>query len=840
MGLSRDSVGIKSVDCGLEIRKRQEDDKVIALAGNPNVGKSTVFNEMTGMNQHTGNWPGKTVANAQGYANDGEQGYVMVDIPGCYSLMAHSTEEEVARDFICFENPDAVIVVCDATCLERNLNLVLQILEANRRAVVCVNLMDEAKKKSITIRFDVLEERLGVPVIGTAARSGKGLEQIYEGLKHVLELNKRLESAQNMEVVEGEYAEMEAVDVELEAEAEVEAEETENAEAKMKIEEAGSKEAEVEESADVSPTDVNTEDTEAEAEAKNIEARDIEARDIEARNMETAESEAEKVKDIENEVRKTAEKAADRRFDENPAPRILIRYPEYIEAAIARLTPVVKKTAGEGVNIRWLCARLLDSNENLMEAVRKYLAPVAESLEVSSLLAEIREEWKERGITQKRVSDDMASVFVRKAEFICRGAVVYENQKYDKKDRLLDRLFTSKATGFPIMFLILLGVFWLTITGANYPSEMLSNGLFWLEDRISELFLAVGMPVVLNDLLVHGVYRVLAWVISVMLPPMAIFFPLFTLLEDFGYLPRVAFNLDRCFKRCAACGKQALTMCMGFGCNAAGIIGCRIIDSPRERLIAMITNNFVPCNGRFPTMIAIITMFFVGSAAGAFSSVLSAAILAGVIVLGVLMTLLISKILSATVLKGVPSSFTLELPPYRKPQIGKVIVRSIFDRTLFVLGRAIVVAAPAGLIIWLMANISVGDATLLAHCSGFLDPFAQVIGMDGVILLAFILGFPANEIVVPIIIMAYMAEGSLLDISDLSVLRDLLVSHGWTWITAVSTMLFSLMHWPCSTTCLTIKKETQSVKWTIASFLVPTVTGIVVCFLFTTIARAFL
>lgn len=749
MGLSRDSVGIKSVDCGLEIKKRREDDKVIALAGNPNVGKSTVFNEMTGMNQHTGNWPGKTVANAQGYASDGEQGYVMVDIPGCYSLMAHSTEEEVARDFICFENPDAVIVVCDATCLERNLNLVLQILEANRRAVVCVNLMDEAKKKSITIRFDVLEERLGVPVIGTAARSGKGLEQIYEGLNRVLELKR--------EMVEAE---------------EVEAEEA----------------------------------TEAKVAAEAEEAVE-------------------------------AEKSVDRRFAENPAPRILIRYPEYIEAAIARLTPAVKKTAGEGVNIRWLCARLLDSNENLMEAVRKYLTPVAESEEVSSLLMEIREEWQERGISQKQVSDDMASVFIRKAEFLCRGAVVFENQTYDKKDRLLDRLFTSKATGFPIMFLILLGVFWLTITGANYPSELLSSGLFWLEDRISDLFLAAGMPVVLNDLLVHGVYRVLAWVISVMLPPMAIFFPLFTLLEDFGYLPRVAFNLDRCFKRCAACGKQALTMCMGFGCNAAGIIGCRIIDSPRERLIAMITNNFVPCNGRFPTMIAIITMFFVGSAAGAFSSVLSAAILAGVIVLGVLMTLLISKILSATVLKGVPSSFTLELPPYRKPQIGKVVVRSIFDRTLFVLGRAIAVAAPAGLIIWLMANISVGDATLLAHCSGFLDPFARVIGMDGVILLAFILGFPANEIVVPIIIMAYLAEGSLLDISDLSVLRDLLVSHGWTWITAVSTMLFSLMHWPCSTTCLTIKKETQSVKWTIASFLVPTVTGIVVCFLFTTAAR---
>lgn len=553
----------------------------------------------------------------------------MVDIPGCYSLMAHSTEEEVARDFICFENPDAVIVVCDATCLERNLNLVLQILEASENVVVCVNLMDEAKKKAITVRFDVLEQRLGVPVIGTAARSGKGLEQIYEGLSRVLGL-KRSQS--------------------------------------------------------------------------------------------------------EDEVPTT----------ENHAPRIIIRYPEYIEAAIARLTPAVRRAAGDRVNVRWLSARLLDSNDNLMEAVRKYLAPVAESEEILTLLETIRSEWSERGITQKRVSDDMASVFIRKAEFICRGAVVFENQTYNKKDRVLDRLFTSKATGFPIMFLILLGVFWLTITGANYPSELLSTGLFWVEDRLGELFLSAGMPGVLNDLLVHGVYRVLAWVVSVMLPPMAIFFPLFTLLEDFGYLPRVAFNLDRCFKRCAACGKQALTMCMGFGCNAAGIIGCRIIDSPRERLIAMITNNFVPCNGRFPTMIAIITMFFVGTAAGVFSTVLSAAILAGVIVLGVLMTLLISKLLSATVLKGVPSSFTLELPPYRRPQIGKVIVRSIFDRTLFVLGRAIAVAAPAGLIIWLMANITVGDATLLTTCSGFLDPFARVIGMDGVILLAFILGFPAN------------------------------------------------------------------------------------------------
>lgn len=281
-------------------------------------------------------------------------------------------------------------------------------------------------------------------------------------------------------------------------------------------------------------------------------------------------------------------------------------------------------------------------------------------------------------------------------------------------------------------------------------------------------------------------------------------------------------------------------MCMGFGCNAAGIIGCRIIDSPRERLIAMITNNFVPCNGRFPTMIAIITMFFVGGASGIFSSLLSAAILSGVIILGIFMTLLISKILSATILKGMPSSFTLELPPYRRPQIGKVIVRSVFDRTLFVLGRAVVVAAPAGLVIWLMANLTVGDATLLAHCSGFLDPFARLMGLDGVILLAFILGFPANEIVVPIIIMAYMAEGSIREISNLSVLRELLIANGWTWITAFSTMLLSLMHWPCSTTCLTIRKETQSLKWTAVSWLVPTVTGFIVCFLFTAIAGTFL
>ncbi|MFZ2538063.1 MAG: nucleoside recognition domain-containing protein, partial [Oscillospiraceae bacterium] len=380
-------------------------------------------------------------------------------------------------------------------------------------------------------------------------------------------------------------------------------------------------------------------------------------------------------------------------------------------------------------------------------------------------------------------------------------------------------------------------VFWITITGANYPSQLLASGLFWIQDKLVDFFLWLGTPPWVHGVLVLGIYRVLAWVIAVMLPPMAIFFPLFTLLEDFGYLPRVAFNLDHYFKKANACGKQSLTMCMGFGCNAAGVVGCRIIDSPRERLIAIITNNFVPCNGRFPTLIAIITMFFAGIVASPFQSFVSTILLTGVVMLGIFLTFTVSRLLSVTVLKGVPSSFTLELPPYRKPQIGKVIVRSIFDRTLFVLGRAIAVAAPAGMIIWIMANVTIGNLSLLAHCSGFLDPFARLLGLDGVILLAFILGFPANEIVVPIIIMAYMSTGSIIELDNLNLLKTLLVDNGWTWVTAISTMLFCLIHWPCSTTCITIKKETQSIKWTFLSFLLPTVIGMAVCFVFTSVVR---
>ena len=387
------------------------------------------------------------------------------------------------------------------------------------------------------------------------------------------------------------------------------------------------------------------------------------------------------------------------------------------------------------------------------------------------------------------------------------------------------------------MLALLAAIFYITITGANYPSQLLADGLFWVQDRLTDFCMNIGMPTWLHGALVLGIYRVLAWVISVMLPPMAIFFPLFTLLEDFGYLPRVAFNLDSSFKKCGACGKQSLTMCMGLGCNAVGVTGCRIIDSPRERLIAIITNSFVPCNGRFPTIIAIISMFFVGSAAGLTQTMLSTLILTGVIVVGVVMTLLMSKLLSRTLLKGEPSSFTLELPPYRRPQIGKVIVRSILDRTLFVLGRAAAVAAPAGLVIWIMANVTVGDATLLAHCSGFLEPFAHLLGLDGVILMAFILGWPANEIVVPIIIMAYMAAGTITDYSSLDSLKSLLADNGWTWLTAVCTIIFSLMHWPCSTTCITIKRESGRLKWTAAAFILPTAAGCLICFIVASVSR---
>ena len=662
------------------------------------------------MKQHTGNWPGKTVSNAKGTCIRGDQSFHLIDLPGCYSLLAHSEEEEVARNYICFENPDAVVVVCDATCLERNLNLVLQIMEAAKRVVVCVNLMDEAGKKKIHVDLDNMSQILETPVIGITARANKGLDQIFVCLRKLI--NQR-EECRHLTVI----------------------------------------------------------------------------------------------------------------------------YPEAIEHAIESLMPAVAEHVGKERNIRWIAARLLDADESLLTSMKQEYGSFIEDESFQKLMRKEREQLAKEGYTEELLKDAIVSAFVQKAEQIVRETVCYQNNEYAAKDRKLDRIFTSPMTGFPIMFLMLLVVFWITISGANFPSQLLSKGLFWLESRMLDFAVWAQLPPAFYEPVIFGIYRVLAWVISVMLPPMAIFFPLFTLLEDFGYLPRIAYNLDHCFKKCCACGKQALTMCMGFGCNAAGVTGCRIIDSPRERLIAIITNNFVPCNGRFPTIISIISMFLIGGASGLFSSFLSAALLAGVIVLGILMTFVVSKILSKTILKGMPSSFALELPPYRRPQVGKVIIRSIMDRTLFVLGRAVVIAAPAGLLIWLLANITVGDLTLLAHCADVLDPLGRLLGMDGVILLAFILGMPANEIVIPVMLMVYLARGSLTEVENLNTMKHILQDNGWTWVTAGSMILFSLMHWPCGTTCLTIKKETQSVKWMLVSILVPTAVGAVVCFLFTEAAR---
>ncbi|MDN5346593.1 MAG: ferrous iron transport protein [Clostridia bacterium] len=406
-------------------------------------------------------------------------------------------------------------------------------------------------------------------------------------------------------------------------------------------------------------------------------------------------------------------------------------------------------------------------------------------------------------------------------------------------DRRIDDVVTSRLTGFPLMLLLLGVVFWVTIVGANYPSEILAALLFGLEDPLSFLFDYTGAPQWLCGMAVQGVYRTVAWVVSVMLPPMAIFFPCFTLLEDLGYLPRAAFNLDGLFKRAGTQGKQGLTMCMGFGCNAAGVTACRIIDSPRERLIAILTNNFVPCNGRFPTLIALATLFFAGSLSTSLSF-MATAVVTTLVLLGVTVTLLVSYLLSKTLLRGLPSSFVLELPPYRMPQVGRVIVRSIFDRTIFVLGRAVTIAAPAGAVIWLLANNSIGGQNILKGMANFLDLPARFLGLDGYILTAFILGLPANEIVLPILLMGYLAQGTLVEPANFQDLGNLLVAYGWTPVTAFCFMLFSLLHYPCGTTIWTIYKETKSFKWTIAGVLIPLAVAVIVCGLVNFVGRLIL
>ena len=682
----------------------------VAFAGNPNVGKSTIFNSLTGMNQHTGNWSGKTVGNCSGTFTYKDAHFTAVDIPGTYSLMSNSEEEEIARNYICFENPDAIVIVVDGTSLERNLNLVTQIMEINSNIILCVNLLDEAKKKGIKIDLNKLSSLLGIPVVGTIAKKKKTLINL-----------------------------------------------------------------------------------------KNI-IYDVCLKKI------------------------------------VPTPNI-VKYLPIIEDSISLLS-CEYPTIPFPLN-RWISLKLLSNDTKIINTISQKLNIDLNTSSINSKIDECICLLKRNDITLSNLEEILISAIMKYAEYISSKVCTYTNKDYLSKTIKIDRILTSKKFGIPIMLLFLCVLFWITIVGANYPSQILSDFFGNLKIQITNFFNRVHSPQWLTRMLVDGVYQTVTWIISVMLPPMAIFFPLFTILEDLGFLPRIAFNLDRCFKCACTSGKQALTMCMGFGCNAAGVVGCRIINSPRDKLIAILTICFVPCNGRFPFLITIATIFIAGSIKGFSNSIISTIAVLLVILLGIFMTLLISKILSKTILKGMPSSFALELPPYRRPQFGKILIRSIFDRTLFVLGRAICIAVPAGLVIWIFANVGINGESLLNIIANFLNPFASLMGLDGYILTAFIFGIPANEIVLPIILMCYLGNGTLVSLDDTFAIGNILIQNGWTILTAINVMIFTCLHFPCTTTLLTIKKETGSLKWTIISFIIPTVCGIVLCMFTTLIYNVF-
>ena len=692
----------------------------IALAGNPNTGKSTVFNALTGLRQHTGNWPGKTVTRAEGSFSFHDQRYRIIDLPGTYSLLSTSEDEEVARDFILFGKPDVTVIVVDASRLERNLSLALQILEITDKAVLCLNLMDEARRHHITIDTRTLSRDLGIPVVATSARTKEGIPDLLFAIE---------------EVVSGKFQTKKQTYIDLPKE---------NAEAIAEL-----------------------------------------------------------------------------------------------QSALSELNP-------ELPNTRWLAMRLIEGDESVQKGVEEGTFSVENNPEKQARVLRIADEYHK--ILGDSYRNDLVEAIYAQATALINASVSTDfSARSFRVDRAIDRIVTHKIWGFPIMFLLLAGVLWITIIGANYPSQWLSD-LFvgWLYPLLKDGANALHFPWWLSGFLIDGVYLATTWVISVMLPPMAIFFPLFTLLEDFGYLPRVAFNLDKLFRTAGAHGKQALTMSMGFGCNAAGVVATRIINSPREKLIAIITNNFSLCNGRWPTQILIATLFIGALVPKQWSSTVSMLAVIGIAVLGIVFSFLTSWLLSKTLLKGESSFFVLELPPYRPPRFFQTLYTSLIDRTLIVLWRAIVFAAPAGAVIWLICNLQIAQQPIALWLIQGLDPIGVFIGLNGVILLAYIVAIPANEIVIPTVLMlttmvlgqTAVGEGAgVLMEASTSQVGVLLHAGGWTLLTAVNLMLFSLLHNPCSTTIYTIYKETQSKKWTLIATLLPVLYGIVVCFLVTLFAK---